>query len=145
MPDARANLPLTETTGRAMREGARVDEDMIRRVVYGIYDRVREDALLGPVFMERVGDWPTHLEKMVDFWSAAILRTGRYHGRPAAAHALIEGISTDHFQHWLGLFAATVRDLCPPAEAALFTEMANRLARGLTATLRLRAPVPVTA
>jgi len=120
-----------------------IDEAMIRRVVHGFYDRARVDPMLGPVFDERVDDWPTHLRKMVDFWSAATLHTRRYAGKPAAAHAVIDGISTAHFQRWLELFAATVRDLCPPAEAALFINFANRMGVGLTATLRLPRPTPV--
>lgn len=133
--------PAARAHGAAAGEG--IDEAMIHRVVHGFYDRAREDALLGPVFEERVADWPAHLAKMVDFWSAATLRTGRYRGRPAAAHAIIDGISTAHFQRWLELFAATVHDLCPPAAAAMFVDFANRMARGLTATLRLPAPVGI--
>ena len=36
-----------------------------------------------------------HLARMTDFWSAALLRTGRYSGRPVERHRSIEGSATD--------------------------------------------------
>ena len=117
-----------------------VDEAMIREVVHRFYERARDDALLGPVFSRHVDDWPAHLAKMVDFWSAVLLRTGRYRGSPPAAHRGIDGLATAHFDRWLARFGETVREVCPPAGAALFLEMANRMGRGMTAVLRLPPP-----
>src|SRR3546814_3747930 len=59
-----------------------IDEAMIEDLVHRFYARVREDALLGPVFEERVADWGSHLQRMCSFWSSVALMTGRYHGRP---------------------------------------------------------------
>ena len=65
-----------------------LDETMIRAVVHGFYERIREDPLLGPVFDSRIAadDWPRHLQRMCDFWSATLLRTARYQGRPLPPH-----------------------------------------------------------
>jgi hypothetical protein len=64
-----------------------IDNALLSRVVHAFYDRVRQDALLGPVFDARIQDWPQHLERMVDFWSSVALMTGRYHGTPMQRHA----------------------------------------------------------
>ena len=41
----------------AIRRETGIDEAMIERLVRGFYRRVREDALIGPVFAARIGDW----------------------------------------------------------------------------------------
>ena len=107
-----------------------LDEQMVRDVVHGFYDAIREDALLGPVFMGRIAchAWPVHLAKMCDFWSATLLRTDRYDGRPLPPHLVIPGLDEQHFRRWLQLFRLTVRRICPPDVAALFMSRALRIA-----------------
>jgi hemoglobin len=65
---------------------------------------------------------------MCDFWSATLLRTGRYEGRPLPPHLALPGLGEEHFRRWLTLFAATVQALCPPDVAALFMDRAMRIA-----------------
>lgn len=107
-----------------------LDERMVRDVVYGFYDKIRADELLGPIFNGAIADeeWPHHLAKMCDFWSATLLRTSRYQGRPLPPHLALPGIGEEHFRRWLTLFKATVQQLCPPPVAALFFERALRIA-----------------
>lgn len=107
-----------------------LDEEMIRAVVHGFYARIREDALLGPIFDGAIApdDWPVHLAKMCDFWSSTLLRTGRYDGRPLPPHLAIPGLGEAHFRRWLTLFRETVRRLCPPEIASLFMDRALRIA-----------------
>ncbi len=107
-----------------------IDEDMIRRLVHSFYDRIRTDAVLGPIFAERIADWEPHLARMCAFWSSVTLMTGRYHGRPMQAHAPLS-IDASHFDRWLGLFAATANDVCPPAAAGYFIERAHLIAESL--------------
>ena len=59
-----------------------LDEAMVHAVVHGFYDEIRKDDLLGPIFNGHIApvDWPVHLAKMCDFWSATLLRTDRYEG-----------------------------------------------------------------
>src|SRR3546814_7222564 len=110
------------------------DLPMIHDVVHAFYGRIRQDAVLGPIFDGVIQDrWDYHLAKMCDFWSSVLLMTGRYDGRPMPAHIRIrvaEGMGLDqaHFDRWFGLFRDTVRELCPPGAAALFEERARRLA-----------------
>lgn len=107
-----------------------LDEAMIHGVVHGFYDEIRRDDLLGPIFLGRIKpeDWPHHLAKMCDFWSATLLRTSRYHGRPLPPHLAIPELGAAHFRRWLSLFRATVRRICPPEIAALFMDRALRIA-----------------
>ena len=107
-----------------------LDENMVRSVVHGFYDAIRSDDLLGPVFTNQIADdaWPRHLAKMCDFWSATLLRTDRYDGRPLPPHLAIPGLDERHFRRWLQLFRLTVRLICPPEVAALFMSRALRIA-----------------
>jgi hemoglobin len=107
-----------------------IDEAMIGQVVRGFYGRVRQDELLGPVFEARIEEWEPHLERMCDFWSSVALMTGRYHGQPMPKHLPlpVDGV---HFDRWLALFEATVRELCPPKAAEHFLERARRIAESM--------------
>jgi hemoglobin len=103
-----------------------INEPMIAELVTKFYGRVREDALLGPVFAI-VEDWDEHLAKLRDFWSSVALMSGRYHGAPMRAHLPLTLIG-DHFDRWLDLFETTAREVCPPVAAAHFIEKARRIA-----------------
>ena len=109
---------------------AGIDETLIRRLVHGFYASVREDALLGPVFAGRVGEWDEHLAAMCDFWSSVALTTGRYKGRPMQKHVPL-GIGGEHFERWLFLFEAAATRLCLPDAAAFFIARARRIAESL--------------
>lgn len=107
-----------------------LDEALIKTVVHGFYDKIRTDDLLGPIFNDTIKpeEWQIHLAKMTDFWSATLLRTGRYEGRPLPAHLAIPELEKVHFLRWLTLFRATVEGLCPPEVAELFLDRALRIA-----------------
>jgi hemoglobin len=107
-----------------------IDEPMIERLVRAFYSRARLDPLIGPVFEAKVHDWEAHLSRMCAFWSSVAVMSGRYHGQPMAAHLPLP-IDTPHFDHWLEIFAATAREICPPSAAAHFLERAYRIAESL--------------
>ena len=98
----------------AIRRETGIDEAMIERLVRGFYRRVRDDALIGPVFAARIGDWEPHLARMCAFWSSVALMTGSYHGQPMQKHLPLP-VDAAHFDRWLALFEATARELCPAA------------------------------
>lgn len=118
-----------EITAALMAETG-LDENILRNLVHRFYDRVRADAVLGPVFADRIADWTPHLERMVAFWSSVALMTGQYHGAPMPAHATLP-VTWAHFDRWLDLFRATAEEVCPPAGAALVIDRAGRIARSL--------------
>lgn len=107
-----------------------IDEALIERLVRRFYERIREDALLGPVFELRIADWEPHLRRMCEFWSSVALMSGRYHGSPMEKHLPLP-VDAIHFDRWLELFGETTREVCPPAAAAYFGERARRIAESL--------------
>ncbi|MCP4317254.1 MAG: group III truncated hemoglobin [Hyphomicrobiales bacterium] len=119
-----------EKISREISERTGITEELIERLVRRFYDRVRADAVLGPVFAERITDWEPHLQQMFAFWSSVALKTGRYHGRPMQKHAPLP-VSSDHIDRWLDLFEETARELCCEAAADHFVEQARNIAQSL--------------
>jgi hemoglobin len=137
-------LSLSERPGLPDADAEGIDEDLIRDVVVEFYRRARRDGRLGPVFEAQVHDWDAHLARMTDFWSAALLRSGRYSGRPVERHRLVGELTAGHFDRWIELFGETVRDLCPPRQADAFLVRARRMRDGMIMVLGLgdRSPMP---
>jgi hemoglobin len=138
-------VSIAETTGpdpRAPGTALGITEPMIERLVAEFYRRVRCDALLGPVFDAAVDDWDQHLSRMRDFWSAVVLMSGRYKGKPVLVHANLPGLSPAHFRQWLALFAETARNVCPAKAAALFIDRAGRIAESLQLGITIHSGGP---
>jgi len=119
---------------RKRREAAAigVDADFVSLFVDTFYDRVRADDLLGPIFAERITDWPVHLDRMTSFWRSILMNSGEFSGNPMIKHAVIPGLEHRHFAHWLDLFYATLRDLEQHPEA---TRLVGRRARMIADSL----------
>ncbi len=80
----------------------------IRLLVNAFYDKVKQDALLGPIFSGVIKDnWPVHLEKMYRFWQTILLEEHTYYGSPFLPHANLP-VEKEHFDQWLSLFFTTV-------------------------------------
>jgi hemoglobin len=107
-----------------------IDEALIEKVVRAFYVRVRQDALIGPVFDARISEWEPHLQRMCAFWSSVCLMSGRYHGQPMRAHLPLP-VDARYFDRWLALFEATAREVCPPRAADFFIDRAHRIAQSL--------------
>lgn len=91
--------------------------DDVKQLVDSFYAKVREDALLAPVFNARIQDrWPEHLEKMYRFWQTVLLDEHTYYGAPFPPHANLP-VTHAHFERWLGLFNNTVDELFTGAKA----------------------------
>lgn len=88
-----------------------IDEDFISQLVENFYSRIRSDALLGPIFADRIEDWPPHLDRMKTFWRSILMNSGEFSGNPMQKHLAISGLNESHFAHWLELFYATLRDM----------------------------------
>jgi hemoglobin len=51
-----------------------ISEALVAKLVETFYGRIRQDAVLGPIFEARLqGRWDTHLAAMVDFWSSVTM------------------------------------------------------------------------
>lgn len=110
--------------------GNTVDEQLIQKVIRAFYARVRVDPLIGPIFNSRIQDWEPHLVRIGDFWSAVMLKSGRYQGQPMRLHLPLP-IDATHFDRWLELFEATARELCSAPVAEEFVQRARTIGRSL--------------
>ncbi len=116
--------------GAEQRPGSSITEENIHRLVHGFYTAVRDDEVIGPIFLREIApdDWPPHLAKMCDFWSAVLLKTDRYAGRPLAPHLRLADVDDAHFSRWLTLFRQTARECFAPDGAAAVIGLAERIA-----------------
>lgn len=104
--------------------------DDIVRLVDVFYDKVRRDAVLGPVFNPLVHDWNEHKATLVRFWSSVALGAREYRGNPMAVHRPLP-IGDEHFGRWLGLWRLTVHEVLPQAQAELMYDHAMRIGASL--------------
>lgn len=117
---------------RNQAEAIGVDAEYISSLVDRFYVRVRGDELLGPIFAERIGDWPSHLDRMKRFWRSILHNSGEFSGNPMIKHMAIPGLDATHFAHWLDLFYATLREDEPDhAATRLVGERARMIADSL--------------
>jgi hemoglobin len=124
---------------RAAAEAIGVDADYVDDLVETFYGRIREDGLLGPIFAERIADWPTHLARMKAFWRSVLHNSGEFSGNPMLKHLAIPGLELQHFAHWLELLYATLRDLEPHPEATtLVGGRARMIADSLLTAIAMR-------
>ena len=121
-------MTATDAPQRGIPMGS-IDEDSIHRLVHGFYGKVMADPDLAAIFGREIAkdEWPAHLDKMCAFWSSALLRSGRYDGRPLPPHLAIPDIEDRHFQRWLTLFAETARQAFDDKDAAGVIAMAERI------------------
>lgn len=118
-----------EMTAQLMAETG-LDGENLTALVHEFYAKIRNDAVLAPIFASRIKDWDPHLERMVAFWHSVALMTGTYHGRPVPQHVELP-VEWTHFERWLELFRETAYETCPPAGAEHVIERAERIAQSL--------------
>jgi hemoglobin len=106
-------------------------EEEIVVLVHTFYDRIRADAVLGPIFNAHIDDWDHHLIQLVDFWSSILRRTGRFSGSPMQKHAALPMLSAELFRHWLTLFREVAAQQPNQAMAQQAVMMAERIAQSL--------------
>lgn len=124
-----------------MSQRTEITEATIEELVRHFYARVQADRVLGPIFLNRIDDWDTHLNTMIDFWSSVMLKTGRFTGRPVQKHQALTGVSPEHFQTWLTHFSESAAKLFTPAIAAQFQVRAERIAMSLRRAMFTEKPI----
>jgi hemoglobin len=134
-----AHVAAARERKRAEAEAIGIDEDFIGQLVESFYTRIRDDALLGPIFAPRIADWPLHLDRMKGFWRSILHNSGEFSGNPMAKHLALPGLDESHFTHWLELFYATLRDLeRHPAATRLVGTRARMIADSLLTGIATR-------
>ena len=118
-----------------------IDEAQLSKLIPQFYARVREDALIGPVFDDAIEHWDEHLQKLIDFWSSVMLTSGRYKGNPVAAHMKhLPKITPVMFDRWLGLWTEVTDELLSASSANALQRKAIRIAESLKLALYFRLP-----
>lgn len=92
------------------------DRQDISVLVRTFYAKIREDAVLGPIFIANITDWESHLELLTDFWETQLFLKRTYHGNPVTAHQEVDDkmnhtITSEHFGLWLNLWFETIDEL----------------------------------
>ena len=112
----------------------------VHHLVHTFYGGIEEHPTLGPFFADL--DLSAHLPRMVAFWSSVVFQTGTYRGRPLDAHLRLEGLTTDHFAHWLERFKTTVDAHFAGPNAETAKMRAVQIATVFQVKLGLWAPEP---
>ncbi|TMV94760.1 group III truncated hemoglobin [Thioclava sp. BHET1] len=112
---------------------ARLDltEPEIDHVVARFYARVRDHAMLGPVFGVHVTDWPAHEARVAAFWKGAILRRPGYDGSPMMVHRRAGNVRPGMFSTWLELFDTVLAEELPQPKAAAWSALAHKIGTSL--------------
>ena len=101
-------------------------EDDVRTIVHAFYAGIDSDPVLGSYFSGL--DMPSHLPRMVDFWSSIVFQTGQYSGQPFSPHARMPGLTRDHFARWVARFHRTVNAHYTGPRAELMKARAEQIA-----------------
>jgi truncated hemoglobin YjbI len=109
-----------------------ITESAIVQLVDTFYARVRDDAVLSPVFEAKLaGRWHEHMPRMYAFWTKVLLGTGEFNGNVFGKHMALSGIETEHFVRWLTLFRMTAVDVFGVDGASDALVVAQRIASSL--------------
>lgn len=131
---AREHVAKARQAKRASAEEIGIDAHFISEMVERFYTSIRADDLLGPIFAERIGNWPVHLERMKLFWRSVLHNSGEFSGNPMARHIAIPDLEEAHFSRWLQLFYANLHSMnAGPQAVSLVGERARMIAESLLA------------
>ncbi|MEP7118291.1 MAG: group III truncated hemoglobin [Acidobacteriota bacterium] len=106
-------------------------EAEVAELVSTFYAKVRDDAILGPIFERHVADWNLHMPKMIAFWSAALRGSSNYRGNPMVVHRALPNLTQSMFERWLDLFHESASALPNRAMAERAGELSQRIAQSL--------------
>jgi hemoglobin len=110
---------------------AGVTEADIRRLVVAFYTAACADEMIGPIFERVVHDWESHYDTLTDFWSAMVLGTRRYSGRPAASHMPLD-LTRPHFNRWAAIWAEVAQRELGDAKAEPFIDLGGKMAMSMS-------------
>lgn len=72
----------------------------IRMLVVEFYEGIKEDELLGKIFIDKVEDWEFHFDKMTRFWQSLLMDEVTYKGKSFEPHKEL-AINRQHFDRWI--------------------------------------------
>jgi len=108
-----------------------VTAEQINDQMRAFYIEIRRHPVLGPIFNERISDWPSHEAKIASFWRNAILHERSYDGRPQQVHMATPSVMPEHFPIWLDLFEDVAHRVLPESAALPWVMLARRIGDGM--------------
>ncbi len=92
------------------------NRDDVFLLVHTFYAKIRDDALLGPIFNKHIKDWPQHESRLTDFWETNLFFVNKFKGNPMLKHRMVDAASNHainemHFGVWLNHWFQTLDSL----------------------------------
>lgn len=105
-------------------------------LVSTFYSKVRTNAEIGHFFNDTIQDWPSHLEKLTDFWETNLFMVSKFRGNPMRAHKEVDdqfnhSIEQKHFGEWLNMWFETTDELFEGDRANIAKNRARNMAGNL--------------
>lgn len=96
-----------------MDKGDLLTREDVNLLVTTFYGKVRKDPEIGHFFNDTITDWPSHMEKLVDFWETNLFFVQKYKANPLKVHAELDEkmdytITNYHFGIWLRHWIETI-------------------------------------
>jgi hemoglobin len=96
----------------------------LSKVLHSFYADVRQHQVIGPIFLERIHDWPAHIAKIAEFWARATGGPSKYVGPMPVKHLSL-GLAPEHFHFWLELWDFNCRRNLAEREAQELSALAH--------------------
>ncbi len=109
------------------------DREDVFLLVTTFYKKIREDAVLGPIFNRHIQDWDSHMTVLTDFWETQIFLVRKYRDNPLAKHIEVDAkeghsINEKHFGIWINHWVQTVDSLFTGDKAFMAKNKARKMA-----------------
>jgi hemoglobin len=109
-----------------------VNRGDVSLLVRSSYAKVKEDAVLGPIFNGIITDWESHFELLTDFWETQLFLKRKDYGNPVTAHQAVDAktkysITPEHFGMWINLWFETIQELFEGELAAIAKNRAQKM------------------
>ena len=104
--------------------------DALLKLLRAFYADVRQHAEIGPFFAAHVTDWPSHLEKIANFWSTVLGGPPRYAGPLYHVHQSMP-LAPANYAVWIELWSRHCRIQMPAPIADELIAVACNFARRL--------------
>jgi hemoglobin len=108
--------------------------ETLAQLLKHFYSDIRQHQLVGPIFNEKIHDWPSHLETIGSFWARLTGGPSNYAGGMPMKHMPL-GLNATHFQAWLQLWEFNCRTYLKSSEAQEMINLANEIGRRLKSIL----------
>jgi len=120
-----------------------ITRENVKRLMYLFYTRAMQDEVLGPFFINELGndinnqDWQEHIELLADFWLAELMGEKTYKGNIYGAHIKVPHISRESFAKWIKLFSMSADEVYITSVADTFKKKGVDLSKDFIRHLKI--------